>query len=261
MGKIEKEFINLKKKGKKAFITYFTFGFPSFAATRQILLALRGAPVDFIELGIPFSDPLADGPIIQEASHAALKGGATIDKFFSLVRALRSRIKVPLIAMTYYNPVLRFGMSRFLRRVKEAGIGGIMIVDLPVEESGEYLDCARALDLDTIFFITPQTPQKRIRKIAKVSRGFIYYVSVTGITGPRKLCLQEIRDHLSVVREVTDRPVCVGFGIHTRSQVESLQGMSDGVIVGSAAVKFVKDNYRSKKFTRDLRLFLKELNV
>ncbi len=261
MGKIEDKFKRLKEIHRKAFIVYLTFGFPSVSATSKILLALNNSPVDIIEIGLPFSDPLADGPILQEASSVALKKGADTDKFFSLVKGLKNRIKIPLIVMTYYNPVLRFGLNRFLAKAKDAGLGGVMVVDLPLEESAPYVRQARRLDLDTVFFITSQTPKDRIKKIIKSSRGFTYYISITGVTGPRKLPLEKIGLHLSAIRRMNKAAVCVGFGIYKKSQVKSLMAVSDGVVVGSSIVKFVKDNHKKRNFTGDLNRFLKGLYV
>ncbi|MFH1768074.1 MAG: tryptophan synthase subunit alpha [Candidatus Omnitrophota bacterium] len=264
MSEITDRFKQLKEKDKKAFVLYLTFGFPSIDITRKILFSLGDSPVDLVELGLPFSDPLADGPILQEASNIALENGANVDNFFSFLKELkgvRRQIKIPLIIMTYYNLVLQFGPRRFLANARQCGISGIMIVDLPIEEASCYIDQARSFNLDTIFFVTPETTQERMKKIVEASRGFVYYISATGITGPRSLSLESIRSHAEAIKKVSNLPVCVGFGIHNKKQVKSLGKVSDGVIVGSVVARFIKENYKTKNFVNNLNNFLKNLYV
>lgn len=261
MGKITDKFRELKANHKKAFIVYLTFGFPSASLTSDIILTLQDSPVDMIEVGVPFSDPLADGPILQETANIALSKGTNTNELFSVIGSLKGKINTPLIVMTYYNPVYRFGADKFLKNARRAGVSGIMIVDLPIEEASYFVRKSRRLNIDTIFFVTPETQKRRIKEIAKVSRGFIYYVSVAGITGPRSLSFSSIYKNIRYIKKFSKIPVCVGFGIHTRSQVKELSRISDGVIVGSALAKFIKGNYRNKDFLNKLSRYIRRLYV
>jgi tryptophan synthase alpha chain len=255
--KIAEKFYQLKKENKKALIAYVPFGFPNIKTTKDIIFTLEESGVDIVELGIPFSDPIADGPIIQEACAVALSKGANTENLFSTLKEFKKSLKVPLALMTYYNPVFRFGVSNFFRKMKETGVSGILTVDLSVEESKEYLRLAKQHNLETIFFITPVTPLVRARKIIKVSSGFIYYISVTGITGPRDISYGILADHIKKLKSMTKLPICVGFGIHKKSQVEKVCKISDGAIIGSAIVKFIKDNYHKKGFLEKLKRYVK----
>ena len=257
--RIEAKFKQLKKEGRKAFIAYIPFGFPNVKYTESILFTLQDAGVDIIELGIPFSDPLADGPIIQKATSQALRKGATIKKLFAMLGNIEERLKVPVVLMSYCNPVFRFGMTRFFKDMQRFSLSGIIMVDLPVEESAEYIKEARKFNLETVFFITPTTVRDRVKKIVKVSGGFIYYISVTGITGPRRLSLAPVASHIAEVRKGTDLPICVGFGIHRREQVKRISKFSDGVIVGSGFVKFIEEHRRDKDFLAKLGRYVKSL--
>lgn len=253
------KFKELKREKKKAFIAYVPFGFPNIKTTKGICLALQEAGVDAIELGIPFSDPLADGPIIQRATTAALTKGANIDNFFRELSTLKQSLKIPIVIMSYYNPIFNFGLARFLKKMKQLGASALINVDMPVDEGAEYIKEARKLDIDTIFFATPVTSAKRIKKIAKYSRGFIYYISVTGITGPKDLKYASLASHVKKIKQAAKVPVCVGFGIHSREQVSKINAFSDGVIVGSEIVKFIEKHYRDKNFLNKLKNHVKSL--
>jgi tryptophan synthase alpha chain len=257
--KIKDKFQQLKKEGKKAFVAYIPFGFPRIKYTKDIVLALQESGVDIIEIGVPFSDPLADGPLIQQATALALEKGANLDNLFTFFNEVRSLVKIPLVIMTYYNPLLRFGMERFFKCMKKAGVCGIMVVDLPIEESNEYIRKAKEADLETVFFVTPTTSPDRARKIVKVCKGFIYYISVTGITGPRDFSYAPITSHIRNLKTMTSLPVCAGFGIHKKEQVEKLNKISDGVIVGSRIVKFIEDNYQRNDFLVKLKAYIRSL--
>ncbi len=257
--RVEDKFKQLKKEGQKAFIAYVPFGYPSPRYTKDILLTLADAGVDIIELGIPFSDPLADGPIIQDATATALKQGANADKLFSMLENLKTSLKVPLVIMTYYNPLFHYGMDRFFSKMKRANVSGVMAVDLPIEESRSYVKSANKYGLETVFFITPTTSFERARKIVKASRGFIYYISVTGITGPKDLRYEVLSAHIKKLKKISRLPVCVGFGIHTPKQVGQINKISDGAIVGSGIVKFIRENFRHKNFLPKLKNFVSAL--
>lgn len=256
---IKEKFNQFKKQGKKAFIAYVPFGFPSIKQTKDIILTLQKAGVDILELGIPFSDPIADGPVIQEATSIALARGANTTKLFSFLSKFKKDIKIPIVLMTYYNPVFRFGVDKFFSTISKSGVSGILTVDLPIDESKEYLKNAHKFDIETIFFVTPVTPKNRAKAIIKASSGFVYYISVTGITGMRDISYFSIAKHLKELKKMTDLPVCVGFGIHSKKQVEEVCKISDGAIVGSAIVKFIKDNYHRRDFLGRLKNYVKSL--
>ncbi len=257
--RLEEKFKQLKKEGRKAFIVYVPFGYPAVSATKDICIALEKGGVDAIELGIPFSDPLADGPIIQQATTKALEKGANMDNFFLQASKLKKHLKIPLVVMSYYNPIYKFGMESFFSKLKRIGISAVLTVDLPLEEASEYIKEARKSNLDTIFFITPTTSEERIKKIVKYSKGFIYYISVTGITGPKTLKFSELASHIKAIKKKTAVPVCVGFGIHTREQVKKVSAFSDGVIIGSQIVKFIEGSYKRKDFLRRLEAYARGL--
>lgn len=259
MIRLEDKFKELKKKKKKAFIVYVPFGFPNLKATRGICLSLQEAGVDAIELGIPFSDPLADGPIIQKATTAALAKGANMDNFFKELSQLKKSLKIPLVIMSYYNPIFKFGLVKFLKKMKQLGASALINVDMPIDEGTEYIKEARKIGIDTIFFVTPVTSAKRLRRIVKQSRGFIYYISVTGITGPKELKYAALKKDVKSIKRVTKVPVCVGFGIHSREQVAKINTFSDGVIVGSSVVKFIETHHRNKDFLKKLKNYIRSL--
>lgn len=261
MSKLKETFKKLKEKNRKAFIAYIPFGFPSIEMTAKIISVLQKNKVDIIELGIPFSDPLADGPIIQHASFEALKKGANIDKLFSMLIKEKSKIDVPIVLMSYFNPIYSYGVDKFIKTAKKAAVSAVMAVDLPCEEAAYYVSRARKSDLDTIFFVTPTTPADRIKKIASVSKGFIYYISVTGTTGPRALSYSSISKHIKMIKRVSSMPVCVGFGIHSREQVKKINSISDGAIIGSKIVQYINDNHKKKTFLKNLASFVRGLNV
>lgn len=259
MMRLEDKFKELRKKKKKAFIVYVPFGFPSIKATKGICLSLQRGGADAIELGIPFSDPLADGPIIQKATTAALAKGANLDNFFKELSQLKKSLKIPVAIMSYYNPIFKFGLTRFFKKMKQLGASALISVDLPLEEAAEYIKEARKLSIDTIFFVTPVTSAKRIKRIAKQSRGFIYYISVTGITGPKDLKYASLASHVKGIKRVTKVPVCVGFGIHSRKQVAKINTFSDGVIVGSSVVKFIEEHCQERNFLKKLENRIRSL--
>jgi len=257
--RLEEKFKELRKNNKKAFIAYIPYGFPSIKATKDICLSLQDAGVDVIELGIPFSDPLADGPIIQKATTAALAKGANIDNFFKELLQLKQALNIPVAVMSYYNPIFKFGLIKFLKKMEQIGASALINVDMPIEEGDEYIKEARKFNIDTIFFITPVTPATRIKKIVEQSRGFIYYVSVTGITGPKDLKYASLSSHIKSIKKVTKSPVCVGFGIHNKEQVAKINTFSDGVIVGSEIVNFIDRHHKDKNFLNKLKNHVKSL--
>jgi tryptophan synthase alpha chain len=257
--KLSDKFTQLKEEGKKAFIAYVPFGFPSLAATKDICLTLQRSGVDIIELGLPFSDPLADGPIIQKATTKALANGANLDVFFKTVKDIIPKLEIPVVAMTYYNPILQYGLAKFLKNLNNIGIDAVIVVDLPLEEGLSLINQAKRFSINIISFITPVTNYRRAKKIVAVSSGFIYYVSLTGITGPNKIKTSEVGRHVRSIKKMTKTPVCVGFGIHTRQQVLSMQSCSDGAIVGSSIVEYIDAHHQSKNFLKKLENYVKGL--
>lgn len=231
MSKIQKAF-----EGKKAFIPFITCGDPDLETTERLVYAMERAGASLIELGIPFSDPTAEGPVIQGANLRALSGGVTTDKIFDLVVKIRKNTAIPLVFMTYANVVFSYGTERFIKRAAEIGMDGLILPDVPFEEKEEFDSVCRKYGLDLISLIAP-TSHDRIRMIAKEASGFIYCVSSLGVTGTRSAITTDIGAMVSLVKEVTDVPCAVGFGISTPEQAAKMCESADGAIVGSAIVK------------------------
>jgi len=222
MNRIDKTFLELKKKKKKAFIVYLTVGFPNVATTEKLILALADAGVDMFELGMPFSDPLADGPIIQASSAYALRNKVTLNTVLSLTERLRKRIDKPLLLMGYFNQIMQFGVERFAKASKTKGVDGVIVPDLPIDESKNLSNQLKKNNVHLINFIAPTTEISRAKAIAKVSKGFIYYVSLTGTTGARKKLPAEIAKRVRSLKKFIKVPICVGFGISKRKQFRTL---------------------------------------
>jgi len=253
MTRIGETFKKLKRKGGKAFIPYIMAGDPSLERTKDIVLLFEESGADIVELGVPFTDPLADGPVIQRASERALQGGITLKKVIAFVKDLRQSTQIPLVLMTYYNPVFKYGEEMFVKDAKDAGVDGVIIPDLPPDEAGNLIRSSRKVSLDTIFLLAPTSTTDRIEKVAKASKGFIYYVPMTGITGSKLLLDGSLELLISEIRKYTDKPVAVGFGISTPEEASSVAKVSDGVIIGSAIVKRLQEPYD------DLRRYLVSL--
>lgn len=242
MNRIDRKFKELRSQGKKAFIAFITAGYPNLSVTERLVLEFAKAGVDIIELGVPFSDPMADGAIIQESSEAALKKGVNLVDILNLVRRLRRVTDIPLALMTYYNPIFCFGEEKFVYTASAYGVDGVIVPDLPPEEGRQFIKLANKKKLDVICFISPTTGLKRIKYISAVSRGFIYYVSLTGVTGARRNLPADLIENIKRVRKYTRKPLCVGFGVSTPLQVKQIYRVADGVIVGSAIIKKIKEN-------------------
>ncbi|MDD5595037.1 MAG: tryptophan synthase subunit alpha [Candidatus Omnitrophica bacterium] len=257
--RIEKKFLELKRNRKKAFIAFITAGYPNLKTTEKLVLELDNRGVDIIELGVPFSDPMADGPTIQEASFESLKKKTSLSDILKLVKRVRNKSEVAICLMTYYNPIFAFGEEKFVRSARAAGVDGVIVPDLPPEEAKGLIKFSRSADLSTIFFISPTTSQERIKFITKVSRGFIYYVCLTGVTGARKNLPQDLLRKLKEIKKYTKVPVSVGFGVSTNQQVRQVLKNADGVIVGSAIVKKIKENLDKKDLTKRVGDFVSYL--
>jgi tryptophan synthase alpha chain len=261
MNRIDKKFIQLKKQDKKAFIAFITAGYPDLSTTAKLVITLEKNGVDIIELGVPFSDPLADGPIIQEASRYSLKQGTNLVKILDLVKQLRRHTSLPICLMTYYNPVFCFGDKFFVDQAKACGVDGVIIPDLPYEEAREFSRYANQKGLANICFISPTSSEARIKAILKIARGFIYYVSLTGVTGSRKRLDADLKTKLAKIKKLTTKPVCVGFGISGTRQVKEVGKISDGVIMGSAIVAQIKKNMGQRNLVQRVGSFVGRLNV
>lgn len=224
----------------KAFIPFITGGDPSLEITEQLLYAMEEAGADIIEIGIPFSDPIAEGPVIQAANERALAAGCTTDRLFETVKKAREKVRIPMVFLTYLNPIYTYGKERFMERCRECGIQGVIVPDMPFEEKGELREVCRKYGIEIISLIAP-TSQERATAIAREAEGYIYCVSSLGVTGMRKEISTDIRGMVEKVRQVTKVPCAVGFGISTPEQARQMGAISDGVIVGSRIVKIVEE--------------------
>ena len=228
-------------KNGKAFIPFVTGGDPNLETTEKILIEMEKRGADLIEIGVPFSDPIAEGPVIQEANERALAAGCTIDRLFDMVKRARATVKVPMVYLTYINPIHTYGKEKFMKRCVECGIDGLIIPDLPYEEKGEVKDVCAQYGVEMISLIAP-TSKERITMIAKEAQGFIYCVSSLGVTGVRSEIKSDIGGMVELCRAASSQPVAVGFGISTPEQAKKMAALSDGAIVGSAIVKIVAAN-------------------
>ena len=243
--KLEFKLETLKKAKKKIFVPYITAGYPDLKTTGEMVLALAKAGADAIELGVPFSDPLADGATISRASEIALAKGTTLLKILALVNTLKKKTNTPLILMTYINPILRFGVKEFCRKAAQSGVAGLIIPDLPPEESRDIRKCCDSNGLALIFLVAPTSSLDRVRKVTGAGSGFVYYVSVTGITGARKSLPRDLKVQVQRLRKITDKPILIGFGISTPALARQAAAMADGVIVGSAIVSIIEKNIKN----------------
>jgi tryptophan synthase alpha chain len=236
MGRLGERLAALRARGEKALIPFITAGDPDLGVTEALLLALAGAGADAIEIGIPFSDPTADGPTIQRSSERALRGGVTLRRVLGMVKTLRPRLDVPLILMGYTNSFLTMGERHFPEAAREAGVDGVITVDCPPEEEPAYFDALDACGVDAVLLVAPTTTDERLAMLAKRTRGFLYYVSLTGVTSARTTLPPHLEENLARIRKVASVPVCVGFGISTPEQAAAIAKHADGVVVGSALV-------------------------
>lgn len=260
MNRIDKKFIELKRKNKKAFIAYLTVGYPNISTTEKLIVELSKNGVDIFELGVPFSDPLADGPVIQESSAYALKQGVNLNNVFLLTKRLRNKISNPLLIMGYFNPVLQYGLENFAKNCSISGIDGIIIPDLPIEESRELKKALSKKNIYIINFIAPTTEPLRVKKIAKEAKGFIYYVSLTGVTGARKSLPKDVMAKVKSLKKTIKLPICVGFGVSNKEQFKYVSSFSDGVIMGSAIIKIIKENLGNKNLIDKVVNFSRNLS-
>ncbi|MBA2124220.1 tryptophan synthase subunit alpha [bacterium Unc6] len=257
--RIDQTFERLKKQNRKAFIPYITAGYPDIKTTKILVQKFEKIGCDIVELGVPFSDPIADGPVIQMASQKALEKGVSLKIIIQMVKELREKIKIPIVLMAYYNPIFVYGIKKFVQDATKNGVDGVIIPDLPPEEAQEIIDIAKKYSLNTIFLLTPTSSKKRIRIVAKKGTGFIYYVSVVGVTGERKELPEQLVEEIKFIKSLTHRPICVGFGISNPQQAKTLAQHCDGVIVGSAIVKKIQENVHSKDILGKTAFFVEGL--
>ena len=231
-----------QQSGHKALVAYVTVGYPTLESTLEVVPMLAESGCDIVELGMPFSDPLADGATIQEASFRALQAGVTPQTCLDMAERIREKTDVPLVFMTYYNPVLHYGLEAFCQACSKAGVDGLIVPDLPPDESAGLDDATLKNGLDLIFLLTPTSTAERIRLVVEKSRGFIYMVSLLGVTGAREILPAGLGDFVRRVRKETTKPLCVGFGISTSEQARQVGQIADGVIVGSRLVQLIRDD-------------------
>ncbi|WP_135080964.1 tryptophan synthase subunit alpha [Terasakiella sp. SH-1] len=241
--RLGKRFADLKAEGRSALVTFISAGDPDLETSKKLLGGMANAGADVIELGMPFSDPMADGPAIQLGSQRALAGGMTLKGVLAMVREFREGDNdTPIVLMGYFNPVYSYGVEPFLADAKEAGVDGFIIVDLPPEEEREFAVPAQEAGLDFIYLTTPTADDARLQKITSKASGFIYYVSITGVTGTASAQTSDVDAAVNTIRKHTDLPVAIGFGINTPDQAKTMAGISDAAVVGSAIVKRIADN-------------------
>ncbi|MDP3979891.1 MAG: tryptophan synthase subunit alpha [Chlamydiota bacterium] len=237
MNRIDNKFKDLKSQGKKAFVAYITAGDPDIRRCVDIIYALEASGVDILELGVPFSDPLADGVVNQMASQRSIEHGTTLVKILEMVRKVRKHINIPIVLFTYYNPVLKYGVDRFSRDAQKSGVDGVLVLDLPPEEAEELRPILSVNRIHMILLAAPTSTPKRIQLISEKASGFIYYVSRTGVTGMQKEISSDLKKKVSYIKKQSNVPVVVGFGVSNCEQVRTLAASSDGVVVGSAIVQ------------------------
>ncbi len=252
-------FENLSERGEKALIAYVMAGDPSLSQTEEIVLALDAAGADVVELGVPFSDPVADGPTIQRAAERALQQGTTLTRVLELVSALRRRTRLPLVLMSYCNPIYAFGLDRFFKTAHAVGVSGLIVPDLPIEEAQPFLIRHRRHRVDLIFLVAPTTPPDRAARICGQSSGFVYYVSLTGVTGTRLKDQGDAMARIRALKAMSDHPVAVGFGISTPQEAHAIAADADGVIVGSALVKIIATAVSDPDYLSRLTAFVSSL--
>ncbi len=261
MGRIEATLKNVLLLREKALIAYVMAGDPSLAATEEIVLEVDRAGADLIEIGVPFSDPIADGPTIQKAADRALKHNVSLKDVLALVARLRKKTKVPLILMSYCNPILAYGLPGFFKEARRVGVNGLIVPDLPPEEAGEFLPLARRELINMIFLVAPTTPETRLKKILKAGSGFVYYVPLTGVTGSKLSDKAEICKRIAVLKTHTERPVAAGFGISSPEDAGEIGQAADGIIVGSAIVKIIGTASENPDYLSDLSTFVSSLKM
>jgi tryptophan synthase alpha chain len=261
MGRIGERFARLRKAGDRALVPFVTAGDPDLGTTGELVLAMAEAGADAIELGVPFSDPTADGPTIQRASDRALVGGTTLRRVLALVKQLRPQVPIPLLLMGYANPFYALGVDGFVQEAGAAGVDGIICPDLPPEEGADLYGALEKAALDAVLLAAPTTTPARLALLARETRGFLYYVSLTGVTGARQSLATGIEEGVRAVRALTDVPVCVGFGVGTPEQAAEIGRYADGVVVGGAIVDRIERAANPDAAVTEVARFVAELKA
>lgn len=260
MSRISQKWAELRRRGEKAFIPFITCGYPSLEETYDLVLKLEEKGADIIELGIPFSDPVAEGPVIQASSQVALENGVNLPKIWELVKEVRKKSQIPLVTMSYYNPIFRWGIDRFVKEGVKAGVDGVIAADLAPEEGGELRREARQKGLDTIFLVAPTSFSERIESIIEACTGFVYCVSLTGVTGVRKELASLLQKRVEDLKKMTVKPVAVGFGVSNAEQAGHVASFADGVIIGSALIKLIQENLSREDMLNKIGKFAEDLS-
>ncbi len=259
MNRIDEKFGTLLRDGDKALMPYVTAGYPRLALTKSLVLELEEKGADMIELGVPFSDPIADGPTIQKASQVALENGTNLKKILAVVEDIRRDSSLPIALMSYYNPIYGYGLKELVQAAKSVGIDGFIIPDLSPEEAGEFKSYTDKADLDLIFLLAPTSSPHRMKLLTDMTKGFIYCVSLTGVTGARESLSKGLEELVSRIRSITSKPIGVGFGISTPQQAKMVAEWADGVIVGSAIIRLIEKERSEKKLLNSVGNFIKSL--
>ncbi|HOI75779.1 MAG TPA: tryptophan synthase subunit alpha [Syntrophales bacterium] len=261
MVRIERAFAQRKAEGRKVFVAYLTAGDPDLETTEKLALALEAAGVDILEIGVPFSDPTADGPVIQAASQRALMRGTTLAGILERIASLRRRSDIPVVLFGYFNPILSYGVERFARDAAAAGVDGLLVVDLPFEESGELRRYSDPASLAFISLVAPTTDAARARNILRRASGFVYAISVTGVTGTSTPIQADIRRDLQRFRAETDLPIVAGFGIATAGQAAGIAPLADGIVVGSALVRLIAEKAGRNDLVETAASYAREIRM
>jgi tryptophan synthase alpha chain len=259
MTRIAQLFASLKRENRKGLIAYITAGDPSPDRTPALVEALERGGADLIELGVPFSDPIADGPVIQRAGYRALQAGTTVRKVLEIAKEIRTHSEIPLLLFTYLNPVMRYGLEKLAGDAKSAGIDGCLLTDASVEEAGSYIPVMRSAGLDTVFLAAPTSTPRRLKLVAEYSTGFVYLVSRTGVTGERDAISSSVAPLIRSMRAVTDLPLAVGFGVSTPEHVAEIGRQAEAVVVGSAIMRLIEQNAGNASLEIQLESFVREL--
>jgi tryptophan synthase alpha chain len=257
--RIAQLFARLKRENRKGFIAYITAGDPTPSRTPSLVEALERGGADLIELGVPFSDPIADGPVIQRAGYRALEAGTTVRKVLEIAAEIRTRSEIPLLLFTYLNPIMRYGIEQLAHDAKAAGVDGCLLTDASVEEAGQYVHVMRAAGLDTVFLAAPTSSPRRLQLVARYSTGFVYLVSRTGVTGERDSLSNAVAPLVASMRAVTSLPLAVGFGVSTPEHVAEIGSQAEAVVVGSAIMRVIERNRDNASLEIQLESFVREL--
>ncbi len=258
MIRVKNKFKELKQKKQKAFGVFLTAGYPSLEYSKDIFKKILDAEVDFIEIGLPFSDPMADGPLIQHSSQIAIEQNTSVEECFNLVKEIRKiNNDIPIILMGYYNPIHYYGNLKFIKKAVLSGIDGLILVDLPMEEDEEFYNLSYKNNLPLIRLVTPTTDEERLKKILKNAHGFVYYVSVTGITGTKSASVNDAKNKIKVIKKITNLPVIAGFGIKNSVDAKKMSSISDGIVIGSSLVNKIEEVYKKKNGLNEIFNFLK----